>query len=116
VGVFAACSVASAGDYSPGFLWRFNERGVDALIASPFPIPATYGTRLALELPEALQEPRQTGRSRTISDLFARAIMRTTARLEREFAGKYQEIGLEYVLLGNPGIVLCDKTEERTQP
>ena len=39
------------------FMDHFNvDLKVDALIASPFSIPATYGIRLAVEFPEALRE------------------------------------------------------------
>jgi hypothetical protein len=111
VGVFAACSVAAPG-YDSGFVERFNERGVDALIASPFPVPAIYGTRLAVEFPQALEELKQAGGTPTISDLFAVAIDRTARRLEKEFHRNYAEMGLEYVLLGNPGVKLCGNIEK----
>jgi hypothetical protein len=91
---------------------RFNERGVDALIASPFPVPAIYGTRLAVEFPQALEELKQAGGTPTISDLFAVAIDRTARRLEKEFHRNYAEMGLEYVLLGNPGVKLCGNIEK----
>ena len=106
VGVFAACSVATA-SYDSGFVQRFNERGMDALIASPFPVPATYGTRLAVEFPQALDDMRRAGHTATISDLFAAAIDRTDLRLKREFKKNFEEMGLEYVLLGDPNITLC---------
>lgn len=114
VGVFAACAVTAA--YDAGFLQQFNARGIDALIASPFSIPATYGTRLAAEFPGALQELTESKGVPTITDLFNLALERTASRLARDFGkGRYEEIGLEYMLLGNPGLVLCDKTGARKQ-
>ncbi|MCP3392339.1 hypothetical protein NLM27_26680 [Bradyrhizobium sp. CCGB12] len=114
VGVFAACAVTAA--YDAGFLQQFNARGIDALIASPFSIPATYGTRLAAEFPGALQDLMESKGVPTITDLFNLALERTASRLERDFGkGRYEEIGLEYLLLGNPGLVLCDKTGARKQ-
>jgi hypothetical protein len=103
--VFAACSVATP-NYDSKFVQRFNERGVDALIASPFPVPATYGTRLAVEFSQAIEEKKA---GTTISDLFAAAIDGTARRLEKESQRHFEEMGLEYVLLGNPKLVLCDK-------
>ena len=108
VGVFAACSVAAA--YDAGFVQQFNARGVDTLIASPFAIPTTYGTRLAIEFPEAIRELKQAGRMPTVLDLFNRALDRAASQLTQDFAGAYEEIGLEYVLLGNPGLVLCNSS------
>ncbi|MGY8662868.1 hypothetical protein Q3C01_10925 [Bradyrhizobium sp. UFLA05-109] len=107
VAVFAACSVATA-SYDTTFVQRFNERGVDTLIASPFPVPATYGTRLALEFPQAIEDVRK-GAKPTVGDLFAAAIARTAHRLEEDAKRNFREMGLEYVLLGNPNTPLCDK-------
>jgi hypothetical protein len=116
VGVFAACSFA-ASSYDSGFVQRFNERGVDAIIASPFSVPATYGTRLAAEFPQALEDLRQAGRrAPTISDLFAVALDRTSRRLKQDFHGDYEEMGLEYVLLGDPNILLCGKISTEGSP
>lgn len=107
VGVFAACSTAAA--YDDGFLRQFNQHGVDALIASPFAIPAVYGTRLAAVFPQAVAELRpKNGHRATISELFAHALELTAKRLKDDKPNaRYDEIGLEYVLLGNPSLVLC---------
>jgi hypothetical protein len=109
VGILAACSAASA-SYDNSLLVRdFNQLGLDAIVASPFPIPARYGTRLAVQFTRAVQELRQDGvKEITVADLFSHAIKRTAEQLKRDFTGEYEEIGLEYILLGNPTITICD--------
>jgi len=115
VGVFAACSVATA-TYDASFVQRFNEHGVDTLIASPFPVPIAYGTRLALEFPQAIEDARRDSAKPTVSDLFAAAIKRTADRLAVEFKKNYGEMGLEYVLLGSPNTPLCAKVATGANP
>jgi hypothetical protein len=44
----------------------------------------------------------------TIAELFGEAIKRTADQLKTDINGKYEETGLEYVLLGNPMISMCD--------
>ena len=104
VGVFAACSLAPA-TYDPGFVQQFNEHGIDTLIASPFSVPAEYGIRLASEFPKAIASLQSS--KPTISELFAETL-KQTADAFKSSGGKYEEMGLEYVLLGNAGIRLCD--------
>jgi hypothetical protein len=109
VGIFAACSMASSNRDNSALLNEFNERGVDAIIATPFAIPADYGTRLAIQFTSNVTALRQSkGNRPTIVDLFNESMSTTAKLLNEQFKGKYEEIGLEYVLLGNPMITLCE--------
>jgi hypothetical protein len=107
IAFLAACSAAMPQDGNAALLYDLNERGVDAVIASPFAIPAEYGTQLAVAFADVVREARQVGRNSTIADLFTQALERTTANLAAKTGGDYADIGLEYVLVGNPNLVVC---------
>jgi hypothetical protein len=115
VGVFAACSVATV-SYDAGFVQRLNERGIDTLIASPFPVPAEFGVVLAAEFPQAVETVRSRSGKPTMSDLFDVAIARAITRVEGENKRNYKEMSVEYVLLGNPYTSICKKPQADGKP
>lgn len=107
VGIFAACSAASAKGRNAALLQRLNEQGIDTLIASPFTIDAGYGVVFASSFAEVVQETTADKKQPTILELFDKTISKTAQKFKDKTQGDYAELGLEYVLLGNPAITLC---------
>ena len=107
VGIFAACSAASAKGRNAALLQRLNEQGIDTLIASPFTMKAGYGVVFASSFAEVVQEATAARLRPTILELFDRTISKTAKKFKDKTAGEFGELGLEYVLLGNPAITLC---------
>ncbi|MCK1282433.1 hypothetical protein IVB41_00605 [Bradyrhizobium sp. 44] len=107
VGIFAACSAASAKGRNIELLQRLNEQGFDTLIASPFTIDAGYGVVFASTFAEIMAEVASEKPPPTILDLFDKTIARTAQKFKDRADADYSELGLEYVLLGNPAIKLC---------
>lgn len=107
VGIFAACSAASAKGRNAALLQRLNEQGIDTLIASPFTIDAGYGVVFASSFAEVVAGIASDQPPPTILELFDKTIARTAQKFKDRTDGEYGELGLEYVLLGNPAIRLC---------
>ncbi len=107
VGIFAACSAASAKGRNTALLQRLNEQGVDTLIASPFTIDAGYGVVFASTFAEIMGEITSDRPPPTILELFDKTVARTAQKFKDRADADYSELGLEYVLIGNPAIKLC---------
>jgi hypothetical protein len=107
VGVFAACSAASSKGRNTAILQKLNQQGMGTIIASPFTIDATYGVTFASSFAEVVEQAAKDGGKPTILELFNRAIAATGQKFKDRNHGDYAELGLEYVLLGNPAITLC---------
>jgi hypothetical protein len=105
VAVLAACSTASPDGNNRAILERLNLLGIDALIASPFPVTIHYGVPLALEFAALVGEHYRAGRTRTFLELFTEATRRTAQLLAG--SGRFEQMGLEYVVLGDPDVTLC---------
>ncbi len=112
--VLGACSTAgpAAADDT---LERLNSFGVDGMIVSPFPVDAAYTIRLAREIVSALDEAYSKGREATIAEIFGTALNSTAQSYNKEERYAHTEqVGLEYVLAGDPGLRLCK--HESVQP
>jgi hypothetical protein len=107
VGIFAACSAASPKGRNSALLQRLNEQGIDTLIASPFSIDASYGVIFAASFAEVVSESASNKKPPTILELFDKTISKTAQKFGEKTEAEYGELGLEYVLLGNPAITLC---------
>jgi hypothetical protein len=108
VGVFAACSAASSKGRNTAILQKLNQQGMGTIIASPFTIDAAYGVTFASSFAEVVEQAALAGGKPTILELFNRAIATTGEKFKKNNNGNYAELGLEYVLLGNPAITLCN--------
>jgi hypothetical protein len=108
VGIFAACSAASSKGRNAALLQKLNQQGMGTIIASPFTIDAAYGVTFASSFAEVVEETAAGGGKPTILELFNRAIAKTGRKFWDKNKGDYAELGLEYVLLGNPAITLCN--------
>jgi hypothetical protein len=88
-------------------LQRFNDQGIDAIIASPFPVPLDYGVGLAAAFTSLIGDEKQAHHSPTLTELFVAATERTAKSLKAAGAGSLEEMGLEYVVLGDQNLKLC---------
>jgi hypothetical protein len=113
VAIFAACSTTVPTDGNAVLLQDFNAHGMDALIASPFPVPADYGAQLAATFADLIRKERYEGHTPTVAELFTTAVARTATYFADS---QYEEMGLEYVLLGDPSLRLCKAIPEETKP
>jgi hypothetical protein len=111
VAIFSACSAASPKGRNTALLQRLNEQGIDTLIASPFTIDAGYGVVFASSFAEVVAETTTGTQQPTILELFDKTIARTAQKFKDRIEADYAELGLEYVLLGNPAIKLCPPSQ-----
>lgn len=107
VGIMSTCSLAATTTRTSQLLDNLNLQGFDTLIASPFALDASYGVRFAYSFAEAIQEAGKRGEEATMIELFDSAVRKTIDKFAKVKTGNYQELGLEYVLLGNPMARLC---------
>ena len=114
-GILAACSVAATTSRNAELLEKLNEQGFDTLIASPFALNPKYGVKFSYSFVEAVREALMKDEQPTILELFNSAVAKTTAKFAKGEVGKYEELGLEYVLLGNPSIKLCKASTAPTR-
>jgi len=115
VAVFAACSTASPDGNNRAILDRFNARGIDAIVASPFPVTIDYAVPLTLEFAGIVGEHRKAGRTPTFLELFTEATQRTAQKLT-DTGGRFEQMGLEYILLGDPDLKLCGPPSPPVSP
>jgi hypothetical protein len=106
-GILSACSVAATTTRNSQLLESLNQQGLGTVISSPFALDATDGVRFAYSFAEVIQEASAKAEEPTMLELFNRAVAKTIEKFTKVKTGRYEELGLEYVLLGNPAIRLC---------
>jgi hypothetical protein len=111
VAIFSACSAASPKGRNTALLQRLNEQGIDTLVASPFTIDAGYGVVFASSFAEVVAQATADREQPTILELFDKTTARTAQKFKDRIEADYAELGLEYVLLGNPAIKLCPPSQ-----
>lgn len=107
VALLSACSIAGDGPFANKLIDRLNTLNVDTMIVSPFPVNADFGTLLALNFIREVSEAYSNKRTPTIAELYSLAWKATVAQLFKLRDRNLYEMGLEFVLLGDPSIRLC---------
>jgi hypothetical protein len=103
--LLAACTGVGVEGENQLIMDEFNERGMDALIVSPFQVRADYGARLATKFVLVVQEERNKRATATITELFDKAAKKTSD----SFPGKQlQDMALEFMVLGDHSLRLCE--------
>lgn len=102
VAVLSACATAKPEGTNLAWATELNAKGIDAMVVSPFPVPADYGARLALEFAGAVSKARASGASPTFLELFHSA-----ARASATYFPGHDELELEFVVAGDPDLRLC---------
>jgi hypothetical protein len=107
VALLSACSMAGDGPFANKLIDRLNTLNVDTMIVSPFPVNVDFGTLLALNFIREVSEAYSNKRTPTIAELYSLAWKATVAQLLKLRDRNLHEMGLEFVLLGDPSIRLC---------
>jgi len=107
VAVLSACTTASPEGDNLAWATKLNRQGVDAMVVSPFPVPANYAARLALEFGAAVRNARATCATPTFLELFRSATEATATYFRDKYSASYDELALEFVVAGDPSLRVC---------
>lgn len=104
IAILGACSAVSTSEGNQMLLNKLNANGVDAILASPFPIEPSYAILLTRALLKTIADSYNKGLELSLEDVLERANKHILSSPDgRQFAEK----GLEFILLGNEDIRLC---------
>ena len=104
--VLGACSTANPKGDNQQILELLNGLGIDVIVASPFPIEVSYGVELVRGMIESANEAYLAKKTPTVMELFQLATERAAKRLGA--AAKLREKALEFVIVGDHTIRLCE--------
>ena len=108
IALISACAVGGgSGDLAYKLIETLNNRNIDTMIVSPFPVPADFGTALALNFVRSIDTARRANQTPTVTELFAAALSKTAEDIKENHGRNFNDIGLEFVFLGDPNIRLC---------
>lgn len=79
------------------------------MVVSPLPIRVDFGTRLAIEFAAVIRDAEAERRTPTLAELFEAAHKRTAEHF-REKGSEFDDMALEFVILGDHGLRLCSST------
>lgn len=105
VAVLAACSATSPQGDNQLVLRLLNGRGIDTIVASPFPIEADWGLTLSQEFVVAVRAAYAAGQNPTVLDLYERAVKATIDRFGAQAPSR--DKALEFMILGDHELRLC---------
>jgi hypothetical protein len=108
VGLLASCETGSPKD-DMKLLRTLNRNGMDAMVVSPFKVPVKYGARLAMEFATLVRVSRQNRLAPTVAELFSKASTNAAKYFREHGDGKMQDMVLEFILVGDPYLRLCDQ-------
>jgi hypothetical protein len=106
IAILSACSIGDTRGYDPPLVEVLNKSGVDAMIISPFPVPAEYGTQLAINFADIIVKEKNKGNTLTLAELFSMAAKQTG----KYFKGSKDDLALEFTIVGDHMLKLCPKT------
>lgn len=107
VAMLSACSVGGPGPLGYTLIERLNALNVDAMIVSPFAVNVEFGALLAINFIRQIDIARSSKKTPTIAELYAAASTETADWFKKQSKRDLHEMGLEFVLLGDPSIRLC---------
>jgi len=111
--VLGACATASP-SATGGLIRRLNYHQIDTIVASPFPVDIDYGQLMAKRIVAILDEAYAKNIPLTIGQLF-RAGFRSAPGAPAGGASPgndSDQMGLEFILAGDPGIHICKKEQD----
>jgi hypothetical protein len=106
--MLAACSTSSGTAENRLLLNQLNANGIDAVISSPFPVPAEFGVPLAINFAHVIEDIRTgklTGGGWTLDRLLEEAKSRTIDEIQSE--PTLADLLYEFQIVGNPAIEIC---------
>lgn len=104
VAFLGACNAVAPQRDNQALVERFNLNGVDAVIASPFPVVADYGRLLVLQTIRVVRDDYDKRVAMSIGDIFTKATDDLVATPGYDISS---DRSLEFVLLGDPSLKLC---------
>lgn len=109
--VLAACATSGTSMESRNFISHLTDNGMDAVVTSPFPVDAEFGTRFAVSFASVTESAKKKGEPAKLVDLFNRAVD-LTMEAYRDQPG-YSDMALEFQIVGNHEIKLCKPADPR---
>jgi hypothetical protein len=114
VALVSACSVGDPTGDNSAILRKLNARGVDAMIVSPFPVHAGYGTELAKHFASFVRSARAERKTPTLAELFQAAATHAAESANKLPAARgggsdFTDMHLEFVIAGDQDMRLCEK-------
>jgi hypothetical protein len=105
IAILSACETANLST-STKLVDRFNDLGVDGLIAASFELEMTFGIHFAFSFAKVVSESK--GESITLEDAFTKAVTAASSELAQTTSTeRARGMGLEMVLVGNPRLKIC---------
>jgi tetratricopeptide (TPR) repeat protein len=101
IAILSACSVAAATGNNQDILKSLNEQGIDAMIISPFPVDANYGTMLAVHVIKTLGEAKAKKKEITMAELFSAATVKTKEYFKNIMGINFDDMDLEFLIAGD---------------
>jgi hypothetical protein len=101
VAILSACSAASEKENNQAILKVLNNQGVDAMIISPFPVDANYGTMLAVHIVKSLEEAKAANEGLTMAELFTVATKKTAEHFKEIMGINFKDMDLEFLIAGD---------------
>lgn len=112
--ILSACSMAGAKEGNRVLLELLNERSIDAIVVSPFPVDAGYGIQLARDFVDVIQEQSAKPGPVTVARLLQLATARTAAYFKSQGSLlRYDDMALEFLIAGDHTLRLCGAAEPR---
>lgn len=103
--VLGSCSASNPKGDNQAVLEWLNRSGIDVIVASPFPIEASYGVELVRGFIDSAGKAHKAKKTPTVLELFQSATSQAAKRLGAQAA--LQEKALEFVIIGDHGMRLC---------
>ncbi|ANI55277.1 TRAP transporter substrate-binding protein DctP [Pseudomonas sp. DR 5-09] len=105
IAILAACSTLGAAPADRTFVDTLVNRGVGAVIASPFFVDSDFGTRLSVSFVSVVKELRASASTASLMDIFNQAMQKTIDAYGKKSG--YADMALEFQIIGDPQLKMC---------
>jgi TRAP-type C4-dicarboxylate transport system substrate-binding protein len=105
--VLAACSTTGVGQQTSMIVNRLASQGMASIVLSPFAVDIEFGVRMALAFEGQILKEMGKPTGATAAILFERSAEAAAASLPAAAAALY-DMSLEFQLVGDPDITICD--------
>jgi hypothetical protein len=108
IAILSACSTASSIGNNQAILEKLNEKNIDAMIISPFPVDADYGAMLAINFIQAIENAKQNSKDLSLAELFSIVAKQTASSFKVE-KKHFDDMDLEFLIAGDYRIKIALK-------
>jgi Leucine-rich repeat (LRR) protein len=113
IAVLSACQTANL-TASTKLIDRLNDKGVDGVIVTSFPLEIHFGIRFAFNWSDVIAQ--NSDKTITLEEVFSKAVGQTVEDLASTTGERARGMGLELVLVGNPKLKICPSTPAHAAP